>query len=63
LRWEGWPEKWKEGIIIPIVKKGKEEKVEEYKKVTLMSSVYKIYATILAERISEEVEEKGIADN
>jgi len=63
-RGEGWPERWKEGIIISIVKKGKREKMKEYRGVTLMSLVYKIYATVLAERISEEVEEKGIlADN
>lgn len=29
-RGEGWPEEWKEGIIIPIQKKGKGEEVEEY---------------------------------
>jgi len=35
-REEGWPEKWKAGIIIPIVKKGEGEKVEDYRGVTLM---------------------------
>jgi len=56
----GWPEKWKEGIISPIVKKGEGEKVEDYRGVTLMTSAYKIYAAVLAGRIREEVEEKGI---
>jgi len=41
-RGESWSERWKEEIIISIVKKGEEEKMAEYKKVTLMSSVYKI---------------------
>jgi len=56
----GWPEKWKEGIISPIVKKGEGEKVEDYRGVTLMTSAYKIYAAVLAGRIREEVEEKDI---
>jgi len=59
-RGEGWPEMWKEGIIIPLVKKGEGEKVEDYRGITLMTSAYKIYVTILAGRIRAEVEEKGI---
>ncbi|XP_025154644.1 uncharacterized protein LOC112588552 [Harpegnathos saltator] len=60
--WEGeeWPEDWKEGIIIPIRKKGKGEKVTEYRGVTLMPSLYKIYTAMLAERVREEVEEKRL---
>jgi len=59
-RGEGWPEMWKDGIIIPLIKKGEGENVEDYRGVTLMTSAYKIYVTILAGRIREEVEEKGI---
>lgn len=31
--WKGerWPQTWKEGVIVPIVKKGEGEKVEEYR--------------------------------
>lgn len=43
---EEWPEGWKEGVIEPIVKKGKREKVEEYRRVTLMDTLYKIYVVI-----------------
>lgn len=28
---EGWPEEWKEGITVPIVKKGKGDTVGEYR--------------------------------
>lgn len=56
---EGWPEDWKEGIIAPIVKKGVGKTVEEYRGVTLMPTLYKIYAGVLAERIKEQCEEKG----
>jgi len=55
-RGEGWPEMWKEGIIIPLVKKEEKEKVEDYRGVTLMTSAYKIYVTRLAGRIRDEVE-------
>ncbi|XP_071576349.1 uncharacterized protein [Temnothorax nylanderi] len=46
----GWPENWKEGIIAPIVKKGEGKKAEEYRGVTIMPSLYKVYTAILAER-------------
>lgn len=55
----GWPEEWKEGVIIPIVKKGEGERVEEYRRVTLMPTLYKIYAMILAGRLKRDLEEKG----
>lgn len=58
-RREGWPEEWNEGIIVPIVKKGKGKRVEEYRGVTLMST-YKLYAAVLAERMREEIEGKGM---
>ncbi|XP_032685628.1 uncharacterized protein LOC116850906 [Odontomachus brunneus] len=47
---ESWPEEWKEGIIVPVVKKETGDKVEEYKGITVMPSLYKIYAAVLAER-------------
>lgn len=57
---EGWPEEWREGIVVPIVKRGEGEKVEDYRGITLTQTAYKIYAAILAERLREEVESKGI---
>jgi len=59
-RGEGWPDQWKEGGIVLIIKKGDGERAEDYRGVTLMSSIYKIYTTILAERLKEEVERRGI---
>lgn len=59
-RGEGWPKQWIEGEIIPIVKKGEGEKVQNYRGVTVMPTLYKVYASTLAERLTEEVEEKGI---
>ena len=59
-RGERWPKGWKEGLIVPIVKKGDGRTVEEYRGVTLMPSLYKVYTTKLARRLVEEVEEKGM---
>jgi len=57
---EDWPEEWKEGVIIPIVKKGEGRKVEEYRGVTLMTTLYKIYLMVLAGRLKTECEEKEV---
>lgn len=59
-RGESWPEYWKEGVIVPLVKKGEGERVEDYREITLMTSIYKIYVSILAERLREDIETKGI---
>lgn len=56
----GWPEGWKEGLVIPIRKKGEGKEVGDYRGITLLPTLYKIYATVLAEEIGEEVEKKGI---
>ncbi|KMQ83226.1 endonuclease-reverse transcriptase, partial [Lasius niger] len=57
---EGWPEEWKESVIIPIVKKGRGDEIKEYRKVTLMPSLYKIYTAVLGARLRREIEEKGV---
>lgn len=40
--WKGevWPQGWREGAIIPIVKKGEGKRVEDYRGVTLMPTLY-----------------------
>jgi len=61
--WKGveWPERWKEKVmVVPIVKKGQGERVEEYRGVTIMPTLYKVYAAVLAERLREEVEREGV---
>lgn len=58
--WEGeeWPEEWKEGIIVPILKKGERREVRDYRGVALLPTIYKIYVAVLAERLREEVKGK-----
>lgn len=57
---EGWLKNWKEGEIMLIIKKGEGKRVEDYRKVSIMSSVHKVYAMVLTERLSEEMELKGV---
>lgn len=55
---EGWPEEWKEGVIVPIVKKGEGESGGVQGGVTLMPTLYKIYTTVLAGKcLRKELEE------
>lgn len=54
---EGWPEIWKEGVVVSIFKKGVGEVISDYRGVTLIPTLYKVYAAVLAERIRSEVEE------
>jgi len=57
---EGWPEEWKEGVIVPVFKKGKGKKAEDYRGITLMTTLYKIYTMVLTERLRLECEEKKV---
>lgn len=47
-----------EGVIVPIIKKEKRERVEDYRGVTSMPTLYKMYTAVLAERLRKEMEEK-----
>lgn len=46
--------------MIPIVKKEEGAIVEEYRGVMLMATLNKIYASVLEERLREEVEQKAV---
>lgn len=54
---EGWPEGWKEGVIVPIIKQGEGKTVEEYRGLTLMVVLYKVY---MRKRLKKECEEKRV---
>jgi len=55
-RGERRPGEWKEGIVIPVMKKGQGRFVKDYTGVTVMPTLYKIYATALAEGLEKEVQ-------
>ncbi|XP_039312991.1 uncharacterized protein LOC120359478 [Solenopsis invicta] len=59
-RGEGWPKDWNEGVLVPILKRGKGKIVGDYRGVTIMPTMYKIYTAALAERLREEVEGKEL---
>lgn len=49
-----------EGVVMPVVKKGDVGKVSDYRGVTRTQTAYKIYATVLAERLRKEMEGRRI---
>jgi len=50
------PKDWKMSVIVPIFKKGDQDRAENYRGISLLGTAYKIYAEILRRRIEEEVE-------
>lgn len=54
------PEEWKNGVIVPVYKKGNKKKVENYRGIALIDMACKIYAEVLRNRLDKEMEEKGI---
>lgn len=45
------------GIIALIRKKREERRVEEYRGVTIMDSLYKVYTMVVQKRLEREIEE------
>ena len=57
------PIDWARGIIVPIFKEGEKENVDNYRGITLLSVVGKLYTSILNNRISMYLErEKKIVE-
>jgi sorting nexin-29 len=50
------PAEWEEGIIWPIYKKGDRLRCENYRGITLLNTVYKIFSKILSERLRPKIE-------
>lgn len=57
---EGWAERWKERVVVPILNEREGKEVGNYRKVPLMSTGYKIYAAMVAKRIRKKTEWKEI---
>lgn len=56
----GIPSSWKKGLITPIYKKGNKHSADNYRGITLLDTCYKIYATILEDKLTKEIEEQNI---
>jgi len=52
------PKEWTEGVICPIYKKGDRRVCSNYRPITLLNVVYKIFAILLHNRLCEMVERK-----
>ena len=52
------PVDWARGIIVPIYKDGERKNVDNYRGITLLSAVGKLYTSILNSRISRWVERR-----
>ena len=46
-----FPTSWSEGIIIPIHKKGSRDKVDNYRGITLLSTLGKLFTRVLKNRL------------
>lgn len=49
-------EDWKTSVILPLYKKGDQEKTENYRGISLLCSAYKIYAEMIRRKLQEETE-------
>lgn len=47
-------------MVVPVMKKGEGRVVGDYRGVTLMPTLYKVYTSVLAKRLREEVKSKSI---
>lgn len=54
--WEGkgLSKRWRDGVILPVATKRGAERMEDHREITLMSSVYKVYASVLAGKFKRE---------
>ena len=55
-----FPDKWTEGVIIPLYKKGDKDDVNNYRGITLVSCLSKIFTTILNKRIVSYCEQNNV---
>jgi hypothetical protein len=55
---ETLPAQWKEGIICPIYKKCDRSDCNNYRPVTLLNIIYKIFAILLNKRLTDIIENK-----
>ena len=54
------PEEWNKGMIIPIYKNGDVQSPSNYRPITLLSSIGKLFTKILSKRITEWAEDHAL---
>lgn len=50
-------------VITPVAKKRRAVKVEEHREVTLLSTAYKVYASVLTNRLKKKIAKKELPKN
>ena len=55
-----YPKSWCNGVIVPIFKKGDRSYAENYRGITLINVVAKIFSTLLQNRISKWCKDENI---
>jgi hypothetical protein len=54
------PDAWTEGVIVPIFKKGDTTSPDNYRGITLLSCVSKLFTSVINERLSQYLEDSGL---
>jgi len=55
-----FPENWRTGLIVAIYKKGDKENIENYRGITLLSAIGKLFTSILNQRLYSYLVNDGI---
>ena len=55
-----YPEDWFNGIIVPLYKKGDKKSVDNYRGITLLSCLSKLFTSVLNGRIEKFCEKKNL---
>lgn len=58
----GLPEEWRNGLVVPVYKKGEANLPENYRGITLMDTGYKIYAELLKNKLEDALETNHLLD-
>ena len=58
-----FPDEWSRGIIVPLHKKGDPNDVNNYRGITLVSSFFKMFTSILNKRVNDWVENNNIVSD
>ena len=52
------PQEWETGMVINTLKKGTKSKCENYRRITLLPTAYKLFANIIKNRLNEHLEDE-----
>ena len=60
FREEDVPDDWRSGVVVPIPKAGDTKQIENYRGITLLSTIGKTFVAILNRRLTGWLETRGI---